>query len=335
MKRLFGKLEDGRNVEAVTLRAGDLSATILTYGAILNDLRLRGVPYGLTLGSPEIRAYDHGPMNYFGALVGPVANRIAKARTVLDGETLHFEPNEGPTLLHSGEQGLHTELWHIAALSETSVTLTLDLPDGKGGFPGNRTVTAQYSVTDHEDAPATLDLVITATTDAPTLMNIANHSYWNLDGTPTTEGHWLQVHADHYLPVDAHMIPTEITSVAGTGFDLRAGRVLRPTDAQRYDHNFCLSQEDRKMNPAAVLRGTSGIEMRMETTAPGLQVFDAAPIGSGDMPGHRGVPEVGFCGVALEAQHWPDAPNHATFPSIRLGAEDTYRQETRWQFLKP
>lgn len=330
MKAQFGKLRDGRTVDAITLSAGDLSITILTYGAILNDVRLRGLPYGLTLGSPEITTYEHGPMNYFGATVGPVANRIAEAQAELDGEPLQFDANEGPTMLHGGEHGLHTELWSIASLTATSLTLTLTLPHGKGGFPGKRLLTARYTVT----APATLTLELTATTDAPTLMNLANHSYWNLDGTPTTDGHRLQVFADRYLPVDARMTPTEITAVAGTGFDLREGRVLSPSDAQRYDHNFCLSDTRGAMKPAAVLRGTSGIEMRMDTTEPGLQVFDAAPIGSGNFPGHRGVPEIGFCGVALEAQGWPDAPNRPEFPSVRLDPNETYRQETRWQFSK-
>jgi Galactose mutarotase and related enzymes len=330
MKALFGYLKDGRRVDAITLTAGDLSVTVLSYGAILNDVRLRGVPYGLTLGGTEIAAYENGPMDYFGAIVGPVANRISGARAELDGRELGFEANEGETLLHGGARGMHTELWKIAALSETSVTLTLSLPDGRGGFPGNRLITARYTV----EAPATLRLELTATTDAPTLLNLANHSYWNLDGTPTTDGHWLQVFADRYTPVDDQLIPTGVLDVSGTGFDLSAGHVLRPSDTQRYDHNFCLSDGPGKMKPAAILRGTSGVTLRMETTEPGLQVFDAAPIGSGEMNGHRGVPEVGFCGIALEAQRWPDAPNRSDFPSVRLDPDETYRQETRWQFSR-
>ncbi|WP_417264345.1 aldose epimerase family protein [Celeribacter sp.] len=330
MKTQFDKLQDGRTVHAITLSAGDLSATVLTYGAILNDVRLRGVPYGLTLGSSDIAAYENGPMTYFGAIVGPVANRIAEAQAELDGETLEFDANEGPTTLHGGENGLHTEIWDIASLTATSLTLTLTLPHGKGGFPGKRFLTARYTVS----APATLTLELTATTDAPTLINLANHAYWTLDGTTTTEGHVLQVFADRYLPIDARLIPTEITAVAGTAFDLREGRVLSPSAPQRYDHNFCLAETRGAVKPAAVLRGTSGVEMRMDTTEPGLQVFDAAPISSGNFAGHRGVPEIGFCGVALEAQGWPDAPNRPDFPSVRLDPDETYRQETRWQFSK-
>lgn len=330
MKTQFGTLKDGRVVEALTLTAGDLSVTLLTLGAILNDVRLKGVDYGLTLGSPKIEAYDGGPMNFFGALVGPVANRIAGARAELDGQELRFEANEGETVLHGGPNGIYAEIWEIAALSEDAATLTLDLPHGKGGFPGNRKISATFRVS----APASLSLEITATTDAPTLMNIANHSYWSLDGTATTEGHVLQIPADRYTPVDDKLIPTGVAPVEGTGFDLRAGRVLKPSDAQRYDHNFCLSDTVGEMKPAALLRGASGVELRMETTDPGLQLFDAAPISSGDIPGHRGVPEGAFCGLALEAQGWPDAPNHADFPSVRLDPGETYRQETRWHFSK-
>ncbi|WP_460275206.1 aldose epimerase family protein [Celeribacter sp. ULVN23_4] len=331
MKALFGHLSDGRRVDAITLTAGELTVSVLTYGAILNDVRLRGVPYGLTLGSTEIATYENGPMEYFGALVGPVANRISNARATLEDRDLSFAANEaGTTTLHGGPNGMHTELWSLDAFSDTSVTLTLSLPDGKGGFPGNRQIMARYTV----EAPATLRLELSATTDAPTFMNLANHSYWRLDDSATTDGHWLQVFADHYLPVDGQMIPTEVAEVTGTGFDLRDGRVLRPSDAQRYDHNFCLPDQPGAMKAAAILRGTSGVTLRVDTTEPGLQVFDAAPIGSGTSNGHRGVPEVGFCGVALEAQHWPDAPNRPEFPSVRLNPNAIYKQETRWRFTK-
>lgn len=326
----FGTTKAGRPVDLITLSAGDLTAKILTFGAILNDLRLKDVPYGLTLGSPDLAAYDGGPMGYFGALVGPVANRISGASATLDGQVLTFDANEGATTLHGGANGMHTEIWQIADHTDRSVTLTLTLPDGKGGFPGTRQITAQFEI----DAPATLRLRLSATTDAPTFMNIANHSYWSLDGRATTEGHWLKLNADRYTPVDARLIPTGVCDVAGTGFDLREGRALRPSDAQRYDHNFCLSDQSGKMKQAAVLKGETGVTLVMETTEPGLQVFDAAPIGSGDFPGHRGVPEMGFCGVALEAQHWPDAPNQPAFPSVILRPGETYTQETLWRFSK-
>lgn len=324
----FGRLKSGRPVQRLTLQAGDLTVRLLTLGAILNDVRLAGVPYGLTLGSNNLAAYDGGPMGWFGALVGPVANRLKEARAMLDGQDLRFAPNEGTTLLHGGADGISSEIWEIAEQSADHVVFRLTLADGKGGFPGQREITARFTVT----PPATLTMVLKATTDAPTLMNLANHSYWTLDGTPTITGHHLSVPAAHYIPVDAAMIPTGVAPVEGTAFDLRRGITLSPEYPQRLDHTFCLSDTDGAMKHAATLRGKSGVTLSMHSTAPGLQVFDAAPIDSGTFPGHRGTPEIGFCGVALEAQHWPDAPNQPGFPPITLRPGETYRQETRWEF---
>ncbi|MCA0042214.1 aldose epimerase family protein [Celeribacter litoreus] len=330
MTDIFGKLSDGRAIHAVTITDGTLSATILTLGAILNDVRLTGVDHSLTIGSPTLAAYDNGPLKQFGALVGPVANRIAGATAPLDGETLHFPANEGTTCLHSGVAGLHSEVWEIGAQTPQSVTLTCDLPDGKDGFPGNRSITATFSIR----APATLHMEITATTDRTTLMNIANHSYWRLDPAKTTDGHKLQLSANRYLPVDTRLIPLEITPVDGTAFDFRDARIISPSDAQRLDHCFCLSDGSEPLRPVATLTGQSGLTLEMSTTEPGLQVFDAAPMGSGAFEGHEGWVETGFCGVALEAQHWPDAPNRPEFPSVRLGAGDTYHQHTSWRFFR-
>jgi len=150
----FGTTKAGHPVDVITLHAGDLTAKVLTFGAILNDVRLKGVPYGLTLGSHDLAAYDGGPMGYFGALVGPVANRIAGASATLDGQVFTFDANEGATTLHGGAEGIQTEIWQIADHTDRSVTLTLALPDGKGGFPGTRLITAQFEI----DAPATLRL---------------------------------------------------------------------------------------------------------------------------------------------------------------------------------
>ncbi|AJE48623.1 aldose epimerase family protein [Celeribacter indicus] len=330
MRTRFGTTRAGREVAAVTLADGDLSLRILTLGAILNDVRLAGVSYGLTLGSDELAAYDGGPMGWFGAIVGPVANRIAGAQAALDGAVLRFEPNEGDTALHGGQAQMSAEVWDIVAESGSAVTLALTLPDGKGGFPGTRHITARYEVS----APATLTLTLEAVTDRPTFMAPANHSYWRLDDAPTAEGHRLAVAADRYLRVDDRLIPTGLAEVAGTPFDLRSGVTMGRDHPQRFDHNFCLSGEARDMKPAAILRGRSGVTLRMETTAPGLQVFDGAPIESGAFRGHRGVPEVGFCGIALEAQHWPDAPHHPEFPSIVLRPGETWRQVTRWHFSR-
>jgi aldose 1-epimerase len=330
MKHPFGTTQNGQPIQAITLTAGDLTATILTRGAVLQDVRLKDVPYSLTLGSDDAQAYD-GTLKYYGALVGPVANRLSKSEALLDGKVLKLQENEGTTSLHGGPDGMHADVWRVTDQTTNSATLALDLPDGKGGYPGNRTITARFTIT----APAQLTLEISATTDALTLINIANHSYWNLDGTRSISGHVLTVPANRYTSIDALSIPTGVEPVEGTGFDLRAGAKIGLTEGQRIDHNFCLDGDEGTLKTAATLTGKSGVSLTIETTEIGLQVFDAAPISSGDFIGHTGAPYGAFCGVALEAQRWPDAPNQKGFPSCVLRPEDTYQQTTRWTFSRP
>ena len=151
----------------------------LTLGATLQDLRLAGTPWPLTLGAQSVAAYE-GPCRWFGSVAGPVANRIAGAQAMIGGKVCRFDPNENSrTTLHGGATGTDAQVWALTDQTADSMTLTLDLPDGLGGFPGNRRISACYRLT----GPATLRLTLTATSDQPTLMNLANHSYWNLDGT--------------------------------------------------------------------------------------------------------------------------------------------------------
>lgn len=329
MRRPFGTTPDGRAVEAVSLHAGDLSVTLLTLGAAIHDVRLKGVPYPLTLGATDIAAYA-GPMTYFGALVGPVANRIAGASAPLNGDLLSFEANEGTTCLHGGPHGMHTEVWQIESATDNAVTMTLELPDGTGGFTGNRTVKARFSL----DAPAHLRLVIEAETDKDTYINIANHSYWSLDGTPTISGHILTIPADRYTPVDRALIPTGVADVHGTDFDFRSGRAVGD-GTPRIDHNLCLSDAPRDtLQHACTLTGQSGVTLRIDTTEPGLQAYDAGKQSSAPYVGLTGKPYGAFCGMALEPQRWPDGPNQTGFPTCRLNAGDVYRQETVWSFSK-
>jgi aldose 1-epimerase len=329
MKRPFGSTKNGQAVDAITLTSGDLTATILTRGAILQDVRLKGVPYSLTLGSADPQAYEDD-LQYFGALVGPVANRLSNASASIGDKLLKLRRNEGTTSLHGGPDGIHSDIWHVTRQSPNSATLELKLPDGKDGYPGNRTITAHFYIA----PPAQLTLEISVATDAPTLVNIANHSYWNLDGSPSIAGHTLTVLADHYTPVDALSIPTGVATVDNTDFDLRSGVTLGAPDGQRLDHNFCLYGAESTLKTAAVLTGQSGVSLTLETTEVGLQVFDAAPISSGAFNGHNGTPYGPFCGVALEAQRWPDAPNQAGFPSCILRPKGVYEQITRWTFSR-
>ncbi len=320
-----GMAADGQAVHAVTLSGGGLTLRLLTLGATVQDLRLAGVDWPLVLGAENPAAYA-GPLLYAGAIVGPVANRIAGARARIGGRLCRFEANEGPTLLHSGASGLHARIWRIEAAGPDHAALACRLADGEGGFPGNRTIRAAFALA----APATLTLTLTAESDAETLMNPAHHGYWNLDGSNDTRGHRLTVRADRYLPVDAALIPDgPPRPVAGTPFDLREPRSLAKVPP--LDHSFCLAPARRPLAEAATLTGASGVRLRLGTTEPGMQVYDArhlaVPPGLG--PGARAYGP--FAGIALEPQVWPDAPNRADFPPAYLRPGETYRQVTRFR----
>lgn len=316
--RTFGTTSRGETVQAIEISSDRLRATILTFGATLQDLRLTGTPWPLTLGGQSVAAYEGG-MRYFGAIVGPVANRIAGARATLRGRVLTFEANErGLTAIHGGSDGIGQRVWDIDGISENSVTLRCTLADGLGGYPGNRVITATFSIDG-----AALSLEMRATTDAPTLVNLANHSYWNLDAAMDTSGQVLTVAADRYLAVDEDKIPLgPPRDVTGTEFDLRRGRAL--DNISRYDHNFCTAERVTPMRIVGSLRGSKGVVMTISTTAPGLQVYDGARMNSGAFIGHTGQPYGPFGGVALETQLWPDAPNRPDFPSTELLPGQTY-----------
>ena len=319
----FGQTAAGQPVAAIRIGSADLAVTILTFGAALQDVRLTGSPHSLTLGGPDMAAYE-GPMGYFGTIVGPVANRIAGAQAWIGGRLYRFPSNEGTTLLHGGATGTQTRVWSIDDATATSVRLSLTLEDGDDGFPGRRHITADYSV-----AASTLTLRLSATTDAPTLMNLASHSYWTLNGSPATLGHRLTVAADAYLPTDAANIPTgEQRPVSGT-FDLRQPRRIDGTEG--YDHNFCLSPAPRALTDVVTVAGDR-LSMTLATTEPGLQIYDGRGIGTGTFAGHGGAPYGAFAALALEPQRWPDAPNHPGFPPVTLDPGETYAQETQWRF---
>lgn len=320
-----GAAEDGRAVHSITLSEGGLALRLLTLGATVQDLRLEGVDRPLVLGAEGPAAYA-GPLLYAGAIVGPVANRIGGASARVGGRLCRFEANEGPTLLHSGASGLHARIWEIEATGPDHATLICHLGDGDGGFPGNRTIRAAFALS----APGTLTLTLTAESDAATLLNLAHHGYWNLDGTADMRGHRLSVRADTYLGTDASLIPEGLPRpVDGTPFDLREGRKL--SDMPPLDHNFCLAPARRPVTEAATLTGGSGVRLRIETTEPGLQVYDGRHLAvlPGLGLGGRGYGR--FAGIALEPQLWPDAPNRPDFPPALLRPGETYRQVTRFR----
>ncbi|MBE3638499.1 aldose epimerase family protein [Mangrovicoccus algicola] len=328
----FGHRPDGREVKRIVISDGRLGAAILTQGAILQDVRLAGVDHGLAIGTDTLEPYLSA-MRSCGSLIGPVINRISGGATEIGGQRVEFERNQdGRHTRHSGEAGTQNALWQIAERDDVSVTLELNLPDGAGGFPGNRAVAARYALV----AEGVLEMRVAVTTDRDTIVNFANHGYWNLDGSDTYDGHHLQVAADRACVMGPDSLVTgEIEPVAGGPLDFRAGRVLHPGRDPRLDVNLCLADQRRALTEILTLTGRSGVSMTVSTTEPGVQLYDAANFADGGAPGHDGRANPAFCGLAIEPQGWPDACNHPHFPSIRLAAGRSVEQVTQWRFEGP
>ncbi len=322
----IGTLPDGRTVEAITIAGGGMTATLLPYGARLHDLRLEGVDFPLVLGAGGLGPYL-GAMNYFGATAGPFANRIGNASFEIEGETFGTEANQdGKHTLHGGSTGTHAQLWEVSERGEDAVTFALTLPDGQGGFPGNRRLTLRYAL----GGDGRLSVMAEATTDRATPMSLAHHSYFRVHEGDVRDAR-LQIHADHYLPVDEDLIPTgEARALADTPFDFRQPRAI---GAHGYDHNFCLNDRGIGLRQVAVLRAPDdNLTLTVSTDAPGLQVYDASSIpGATDPDGLDWAPN---SGIALETQEWPDAPNKASFPDCILWPGETYRHEAIYAFSR-
>jgi len=317
--QVFGVTPDGQAIHSFELTGGGLTARVLTLGGALQDLRLAGLPYSLVLGFPDLNSYLHSKA-YIGANVGRFANRIAHGRASIAGQTYQFDTNFlGKHLLHGGSAGADRQVWTVTAHTENTLSLQLILADGKMGFPGELTVELHYRLL----PTASLELEFVATTNAPTLCNFAHHSYFNLDGAGSIQNHQLKIAANHYLPVDAEAIPTgEIAAVENTAFDFRELKPINWQQAQ-YDHNFCTADSKQALRTVAYLQGQNGVSMTLATTEPGLQLYDGQYL-DGGFAAHAG--------LALEPQAWPDAPNHAHFPSTELLPGQVYRQVTRYSF---
>lgn len=340
-QRLFGHLPDGRAVGAVTLtNACGISATVIAYGARLQALIMPdagGTAADVTLGHATLGEYLPDP-HCFGASVGRVANRIAGGRFVLDGAVHDVPRNNGPNALHGGPQGFDKALWEIAAVSSgalPSVTLAHTSPDGDQGFPGKLNVTVTYALND----AGKLAITYRAETDQPTIVNLTNHAYWNLAGEGAATAaldHELTIPADHYLPIDAHAIPTAtFAPVAGTPFDFRnptviAARVGDLSDpqiriGQGYDHSWAVART-RSDTPRLVARLAhkgSGRVLEVHSTEPGVQFYSGNFLG-GDAVGKAGRAYSKGHGIALEPQMFPDTPNQPAFGSIRLAPGEAY-----------
>lgn len=333
-REIFGHTATGEPVYRVELRGGGLTAKVLSWGSVIQDLRLEGHAPPLVLGFEDFASYPlHSP--FFGATPGRCSNRIADGRFTLDGREVQLDRNErGVTHLHGGTDNIAVRNWKIADLSDDRVVLAITDPDGRGGYPGNCEITATYHLQDD----GVLSVVYEAVTDAATPVNLCQHSYFNLDGRADVLSHDLMIAADHYLPVDARLIPTgEMRAVAGTVFDFRRLSPVRRDEngAQvPYDHNFCLSRQRVAKRAVAIARSLDcGISMEVRTTEPGVQFYAGCyvDIAAPGLEGRRYGPFAGFC---LETQVWPDAVNHPDFPPAILRPGKVLRQETDYVFTR-
>ena len=338
----FGKLPDGRAVAAITLsnRAG-VSATIVAYGATLQSVIMpdrNGKRADVAVGYDRLQPQLDQPQ-YFGGTVGRVANRIAGGRFRLDGRTYNVPVNNGPNSLHGGTTGFDKVLWEVVGTASgptASVTLRYVSPDGDQGYPGTLTAFATYSL----DEANQLTIEYKATTDAPTIVNLSNHAYWNLAGAGSARGAMgtvLTIPADRYTPTDKTAIPLgRQSSVAGTPFDFRTPRAIgdRVRDGaseqlrfgRGYDHNWVIGDA---VTPGLHLMArasdpVSGRGFELWSNQPGLQFYsgnflDGSSVGKGGKILREGDAFV------LEPQVFPDAVNQPGYPSIRLDPGQTYR----------
>ncbi|MFJ4808009.1 aldose epimerase family protein [Streptomyces longwoodensis] len=320
MSEHFGTLSDGTEVHRWTLERAGTRVRVLSYGGIVQSVEVPdrdGRTANVVLGFADLDGYRDHPEPFLGALIGRYANRIARARFELDGVRYALEPNGPPNSLHGGSRGFDKRVWDVEPV-EHGLRLSRVSPHGEEGFPGRLEVTATYTL----DASGALRFAYEAVTDAPTVVNLTNHSYFNLAGSGTATGHELRLAASRYTPVDADLIPTgDLAPVADTRFDFLTSRKL----GAGYDHNYVL---DKGVTAAAeevaeLHDPASGRVLTVATTEPGLQLYTGDHLPAPFTPGE---------GVALETQHFPDSPNRPAFPSTVLRPDDVYRSETVYGF---
>ena len=342
-KMTFGQTKAGQTVDLYVLTNGKGAvAKIMTYGAIVTELQMpdrKGQLGDVVLGFDNLEGYL-GAHPYFGAVVGRVANRIAKGKFTLNGVNYTVATNNGPNHLHGGLKGFDKVVWAaepVQSKDGVAVKFTYLSKDGEEGYPGNLQVTVVYTLTDQNE----LRLDYTATSDKDTPINLSNHSYFNLGGAETGGilKHELQLNADKYTPVDDTLIPTgELKPVQGTVMDFRKpvaiGARLKEVGGNPvgYDHNYVLNGGGAKLDfVARATEPTSGRVMEVFSTEPGVQFYSGNFL-DGTNKGKKGVVYNQYHGFCLETQHFPDSINHTNFPTSVLKPGTVYNQTTLYKF---
>ncbi|MGB8166611.1 MAG: aldose epimerase family protein [Chthoniobacteraceae bacterium] len=334
----FQSAADGP-VEVITLtNAHGLRARVLTWGATLVEMSVPdrvGKLADVTLGFDDLERYTK-PHPFFGSIAGRFANRIGQARFDLDGRTFNVTKNSGLHHIHGGARGFDKRNWTTEPRGDDAVRLSYVSPAGEEGYPGAMRVAVTYKLTAGDE----LWIAYEATTDQPTVVNLTNHTYWNLAGSGDVLGHELRLNAARITEVDADLIPTgAFPAVAGTPLDFTKPKLVGRDIAELkgeglpggYDHNFVIDAKTNELTLAAEVRDpVGGRSMRVLTTQPGVQLYTANHLkGVTGRGGQTYGPHAGLC---LETQHFPDSPNHPQFPSTVLRPGETFRSLTIHEF---
>lgn len=334
-QELQGQLTD------LWILANDLIAVAFTnYGARIVGLITKdkqGQAVDVVLGFGSLQEYIDTTEVYHGAIIGRYANRIARGKFSLEGKAYQLPVNNGRNHLHGGPGGFHNAIWKLEEQTSTSISFSYHSPDGEEGYPGALTVRVKYEIIGNA-----LKIVFYGITDAPTIVNLANHAYFNLNGDGQITGHRLRINADQFTPIDEYYIPTGVLDdVGSTPFDFRLpveiGRRIHDDDIQLrngggYDHNFVLNKDTHHLSEAATVTGDrSGITLQVLTTEPGIQLYTGNFMhGEFELKdGRKDEYRTAFC---LETQHFPDSPNQPAFPSVVLRPGERYFSETVFSF---
>ncbi|MGW1522611.1 aldose epimerase family protein [Streptomyces sp. NPDC001588] len=346
LKELFGKLDDGTKVYRWSLQNGGTRLKVLSYGGIIQSLEIpdrHGRYANVSLGYDNLAAYVAGT-TFFGATIGRYGNRIAKGQFTLDGKKYQLNVNDGVNSLHGGAKGFNTKVWDVEGFtsgSDVGLHLYYTSVDGEMGYPG--TLRTKVTFTLNRDGDWRIDYE--ATTDKPTVVNLTNHTYWNLagEGSGTIEDHELTIAASRYTPTDTGLIPTgELAKVSGTPFDFRkskpVGRDIRAghpqqVQAKGFDHNWVLDKgvTAKPVHIATLRDPRSGRTLKIATDQPGLQFYSGNFL-DGTLVGTSGRTYRQGDGLCLETQHFPDSPNEPSWPSTVLRPGQTYRTTTIHSF---
>ena len=339
-KEPYGRMSDGTPVEQYTLSNDAIETRIITYGGIVVSMKVpdrQGKGYDVVLGYDSLQSYVANDQ-YFGAIIGRYANRIAHARFILDGKEYKLEKNDGDNSLHGGNHGFDTVVWRATAI-DAGVELAYVSRDGEQGYPGTLAATVRYTL--NRDC---LRIEYIATTNKNTVVNLTNHSYFNLAGQGQGDilHHQIRISGSRFTPVDSTLIPTgKFASVESTPFDFRKpkeiGALIDADDEQLrhgkgYDHNWMLDDANGQLIEAAeVYEPNSGRVLQVLTDQPGIQFYsgnflDGSVVGKG---GRVYPKRSAFC---LETQHFPDSPNHPSFPSTELRPGERYHSVTMYKF---